>query len=55
MIAIAQKNMSVIDKIITYLGTLEESAQKNIINKRNYKQDSILYRMESYKFLWSSF
>lgn len=50
MIAIAQKNMSVIDKIITYLGTLEESAQKNIINKKNYKQDSILYLLVEFKY-----
>ena len=50
MIAIAQKNMSVIDKIMTYLGTLEESAQKNIINKKNYKQDSILYLLVEFQY-----
>lgn len=50
MKAIAQKNTSVIDKILTYLTTLEQSAQKNIINKRNNKQDSILYLLVEFKY-----
>lgn len=50
MKAIAKKNTSVIDKILTYLTTLEQSAQKNIINKRNNKQDSILYLLVEFKY-----
>lgn len=50
MIAIAQKNTSVIDKIMTYLATLEQSARRNVINKKNYKQDSILYLLVEFKY-----
>ena len=50
MIAIAQKNISVIDKIMTYLATLEQSARRNVINKKNYKEDSILYLLVEFKY-----
>ena len=43
MISIYRRKTHIVDKIIDYISTLEYSAQKKIINKKNNKQDSVVY------------